>query len=281
MFKFKVKGTSYALPQTIYEITHAQGLEIKELEKVFGGVNYGYKLNVLEMLSGCDRLKDVVEAEINAIYAGLPLFSNNTQIHLSDVVVMNNKKYGLVDLGTITTQEYMDIEQLFNNTKDYHSIASALSSILYRPVASVKKSFKTRLINARIKISKSKFIKPYACIDYTISEYNLKASDVRIQEIEKCFSWGDCLSCLAYYLSWKKQLAEKFFLLFPKSDDDKKETQEKEVIGMSSIWGMYHQLSLMTERDLEKINYYKHKPLNEVFYHLSYCVQENNYKNNK
>lgn len=280
MFRFKVDGTSYQLPQTPYEVTYKQGIQIRELENTFGGINYGYKLNVLQMLSGCERLDEVVEEEINAIYKGLPLFSGDTGVMISEVVRMNKKLYGLIDLNEITLQEWMDIEELLKNAEDMYCVSSSLSAILYRPIKSVKKSFLTRLFNIRLKLLKSKFIKPYACLDYKVKGYDLKESDSRVNDIEKYFSWGNTISCLAYYLNWKQDLAKKYSLLFPESEE-KKEGEEEEVKkapSMGEIWGMYHQLGLMTERDLEKINYYKGRKLKEVLYHLSYCIQDNAYK---
>lgn len=283
MINLNIKGARYSLPQTHYEITHTQGLKIRELEKVFGGINYGYKVNVLEMLSGCDRLKEVVKEEINTIYDHLPLFSDKVSVQLPGVVLMNEKRYGLVDLDNISLQEYMDIEQLFNNTDDYYSIASSLSAILYRPISVVKHSFTTRILNLRLKTFKTQFIKPYAHVSYNIEDYNLNASGERVEEVEECFSWGHCLSCLSYYLNWKNKLAEKFYLVFPKSDKEEEQanTQEKKILGIGEIWGMYHQLALMTDRNLKEIDYYESRPVMKVMKHLSYCVQDNRSKLNK
>lgn len=283
MFKFKVEGQIYQLPQTPYEVAYSQGIQIRELEKTFGGINYGYKLNVLQMLSGCDRLGEVVEEEINAIFNGLPLFSGDAGVMISEVILMNGKKYGLINLDEITLQEWMDIENLLSNADDMHAVSSSLAAILYRPICSVKKSRITRLINLRIRFLKSKFIKPYACLDYEVKGYDLKESDSRVDEVEKCFSWGHAVSCLAYYINWKQDLAKRYHLVFPEPEP-KKEGEEEEIKKaptMGEIWGAYHQLGLMTERDLEKINYYKSRPMNEVMYLLSYCIQDNEYRKQK
>ena len=191
MFKFKVDGQSYQLPQTPYEVTYSQGIQIRELEKTFGGINYGYKLNVLKMLSGCDRLDEVIEEEINAIYKGLPLFSGDTGVMINNVILMSGKRYGLIDLNddSFKLKHWMDVENLLKNAEDFYSVSSSLSAILYRPIKSVKKSWLTRLINLRLRFLKSKFIKPYACLDYELEKYDLKESDSRVQEIEKYFSW--------------------------------------------------------------------------------------------
>lgn len=281
MFKFKVDGQSYQLPQTPYEVTYSQGIQIRELEKEYG-ITSEYKLKVLQMLSGCERLDEVVEEEIEAIFKGLPLFSGDTGVMISEVILMNDKKYGLVDLNadTFTTQQYMDIEEILSNAEDPYLISSSLSAILYRPIKSTKKSILTRLINLRFKFIKSKFIKPYSCLYYELKGYDLKESDSRVHEIEEMFSWGNAISCLAYYMNWKQELAKRFHLIFPELTEEEKlkkaeEDKIKKGPTMGEMWGMEHQLQLMTERDLDKIDSYKSKPLSRVMRHLSYCVQDN------
>ncbi len=278
MFKFKVKNKSYSLPQTLYEVAYNQGIEIEALKTTFGGVNYGYKLNVLQMLSGCNELSEVVEDEINIIYDSLPLF-NSPEIGLNPVVLMNNKIYGLVDLDNITLSEYMDIERLLDSAKDdYYSIISSLAALLYRPIKSTKHSFTSRLLNFKIRFKKHKFIKPFACLDYETKDFNLNTAEKLVSEIENSFSWSYLLGGLSYYIKWKQDLAKKYFLVFPVSDNPCPKT-ETEAINMSTIWGMYHQIGLMTDSNLKDMNYYKSSKLSAVMYHLSYCIQNNNYKN--
>ena len=126
----------------------------------------------------------------------------------------------------------------------------------------------------------SKFIKPYSCLNYALEGYDLKESDSRVQEIKEMFSWGNAISCLAYYMKWKQDLAKRFHLIFPELTKDEKgkkaeEDKIKKGPSMSEMWGMEHQLQLMTERDLDKIDSYKSKPLSKVLRHLSYCIQDN------
>lgn len=290
MFRFKVDGQSYQLPQTPYEVTYSQGIQIRELEKTFGGINYGYKLNVLKMLSGCDRLDEVVEEEINAIYKGLPLFSGDTGVMISEVIVMNGKRYGLVDLedDSFKLKHWMDIENLLKNAEDLHSVSSSLAAILYRPIKSVKHSWLTRLINIRLRFIKSKFIKPYACLDYELEKYDLKESDSRVPQIEESFSWGNAISCLAYYMNWKHDLAKRYHLVFPEpTEEEKKKMEEEQEQGivkpptMGDIWGAYYQLGLITERNYKEMLEAKQSPLSEFMYYLSYCIQDNEYRKQK
>jgi hypothetical protein len=195
---------------------------------------------------------------------------------ISDVILMNKKRYGLVDLNEITTAQYMDLEKLLSSSEDMHEVSSSLAAILYRPIKNVKHSKLTRLVNIRFKFLKTKFIKPYSCAAYKIKGYDLKESDSRVNEIEESFSWGNAISCLAYYMSWKQDLAKRFFLVFPVIDPEKqKAMEETKRNSMADDWGLYNQLSLITERDLEKIDYYKAQPLTEVMFHLGYCVADN------
>jgi hypothetical protein len=275
MFKFSVAGKSYQLPQTQYEISYSEGMQILELEKAYGGINSAYKLRVLEMLSGCDTLKDVVDEEIDAIFSGLPLFSGNTNIILSDVVKMNGSRYGLIDLNDITAQEYIDIERLLDAVEDLNLTSSSLAAIFYRPVESIRMSFLHRLINLRFRFIKSVFIKPVACSGYELTGYNLKYSDKRVDEVEKYFSYGNCLSCLAYYLHWKQALSKEYHQIFTQPDE-KKEAPKKDVKkkeNLSTRWGFEHQLGVLTEYDRIKMNDYADMNIKKVMKHLCYTKE--------
>lgn len=283
MFKFSVADKKYELPQTQYEIEYGEGIAVQELEKAYGGETLQYKLRVLQMLSGCDRLADVVDEEIEAIFKGLPLFSGKTGIVLSDCIRMKKKKYGLIDLDSLTVQHYMEIEKIMDSVENPSLAASSLSALIYLPIEKHKRSFKSILINLLIRLRKSKFIKPFVCKSYELKELNLKDADKRVEEIEKHFSYGDCLSVLYYYLDWKQKLAKEYFIIF--KEDEKKDIPKpdsKKKLNMSSIWGLYNQLALMHDKNYNEMEKWLDRPVKKFMYHLSYMVQSNNFeKNNK
>ena len=280
MFKFKVDNQSYQLPQTPYEVTYKQGLKIKELEKTFGGINYGYKLNVLKMLSGCERLGEVVEEEINLIFKSLPLFGQDLDIAISDTILMSGKKYGLINLDKISVQEFIDIEELLRNSIDLYDVSSSLSAIVYRPISVVRKSLITRILNLRLKFLKNRFIKPYACRDYEVNGYDLEESDRRVKLVEEQFSWGNAIACLAYYMAWKNKIAKTYFLVFePEDTEEQQGDEEDKSPTMGDMWGMENQIQYYSGGDPVQIDRFKSWNIRKFLRYLSYRNQDAKQKN--
>lgn len=275
MITININKKKFKLPTSLYELTYEQGITIEEYKKLLGNTIVSKKA-ILSYLMGCsDEIIDsVVEEEIDILYGKLDYLNDASKIYLYKTIKIKGKVYGLINFEDLTVEELGAIERVLSDNIDNSVLAlPTICAIMYREVLTTKRTFKQRLFP-------SNGIE-YNCNSYVLKPFNIKAQNSSIDLFEDNLNYGILLSVLAHFIDYKDKLSKKYWLLYSTKETDEYEVDDsvKSISSISDIWGIYHQLMIISDNNQESVDYWKRQTVDKLFTYLSYLKQLNEYKN--
>jgi len=287
MIKVRINKKIYRLPISSIELTLDQGMQLISSLKLEDQKSLDYKRSVLAILLNCDvdLLTDVPDYKIEVLHEKIPLLYEKQIYYHFDAFKLKGKLFGLIDFNQITVIEYMELCTLFEEESEN---LDKVLSILYREIVYKKQNLKNILINIATSILFKTRVKPYKCISFKTEEYKEQDNDDLFRHN---FNYAFSQGTVVHFLEWKKRLEQEFWQIFDdvKNPNEEEEYDPFEILeeqnkqnrrdepSIGEKWGLFHIVFEICDGDKIQMDYWKNKPIRELFTHVTYIKHRNAY----